>query len=281
MAFHFLAADPRNAPGIDFAARALLRCGVGLTGARITFVQIASLGPTLAATVVACVIATIGFGVLLARLMRRHWSFGVLTGGAVAICGASAALAISAVLPRRHIRDRDVLMTIAAVTGLSTVAMIAYPLLFKMLGFDDVATGILIGATIHDVAQVVGAGYSVSDAAGETATIVKLMRVALLPLVVGVLWTLQRGADGGSRATVPWFLLVFCALAFANSVGVVPSRLAAGLSDLSGGLLVVSIAALGIKTSLADMIGRNTRDLVAPVAITLFLLLLATGLVAF
>lgn len=69
---------------------------------------------------VLAVAATICVGWLSARLLGQHTDFGVLTGGAVAICGASAALAISAVLPKHENSERDTLLTVVGVTGLST-----------------------------------------------------------------------------------------------------------------------------------------------------------------
>ena len=79
------------------------------------------------------------------------------------MCGASAALATATVLPKYANRDADTVFTVVAVNALSTVAMVAYPAFGPLFGFDDRTLGILLGATIHDVAQVVGSGYSVSE----------------------------------------------------------------------------------------------------------------------
>src|SRR5271167_2277094 len=127
MAFHFLHEEGRCVAGIEFASRSVLRLGVGLLGVRITLSQIASLGPWPVATVIVGVATTILFGFLLARRMGLSSIFGVLSGGAVAICGASAALAIASVLPRSDTRERDTILTVVSVTALSTLAMILYP----------------------------------------------------------------------------------------------------------------------------------------------------------
>lgn len=278
MAFHFLWEEPRSAAGIDFASKSLLRLGVGLLGARITFEEIGALGFGPILLVLVSVVATIGFGLLMARLFRRHWTFGILTGGAVAICGASAALAISAVLPSRPEREKDTLFTVIAVTGLSTIAMIVYPILFTALGFDDQEIGVMIGATIHDVAQVVGAGYAVSDVAGDTATFVKLLRVALLPVVVIAIMLFARRGEGSRGVTLPSFVVLFAALVVLNSLGFIPAAVAAFLSELSRWLLVVAIAALGVKTALKDMFALGAGHINVVVSITLFLMVLALGL---
>jgi uncharacterized membrane protein YadS len=107
-------------------------------------------------------------------------SFGILSAGAVAICGASAALAISSVLPKGENSERDTVFTVISVTALSTIAMIAYPVIIALFHLDHVAIGVFLGGTIHDVAQVVGAGFSVSEETGNVATFTKLLRVAML-----------------------------------------------------------------------------------------------------
>jgi uncharacterized integral membrane protein (TIGR00698 family) len=278
MAFHFMASEPRSAAGIDFAAKSMLRLGVGLLGARITFEQLGALGFEPILLVAICVAATIAFGFAMARLFKRHWTFGMLTGGAVAICGASAALAISAVLPDRPDREQNTLFTVIAVTGLSTMAMVLYPILFAALGFGEQEIGVMIGATIHDVAQVVGAGYAVSQEAGDIATFVKLLRVALLPVVViAIMLVSMRGEERG-RVSLPSFVLVFAGLVVLNSIGLIPTAVAAYLSELSRWLLIVAIAALGVKTALKDMFALGVGHVSVVASITLFLMALAIGL---
>ncbi|KKK86313.1 hypothetical protein LCGC14_2764480, partial [marine sediment metagenome] len=192
IAFHFLSEEGVCKPGIEFTARTVLRFGVALLGARISVELIVGLGPQLIFVVVAAVILTILFGFLAARLLGRGWRFGLLTGGSVAICGASAAMAISAVLPKNEHSERNLIFTVLSVTVLSTVAMIAYPILTETFAFNDEVSGVFLGGTIHDVAQVVGAGFSVSNETGEVATLVKLMRVAMLAPVVLVISVLVR-----------------------------------------------------------------------------------------
>ena len=154
------------------------------------------------AAVVGFVMATLAFGAFLSFLFGRRLAFGLLAGGSVAICGASAALAIASVLPPRSDREQDTLFVVIGVTALSTIAMIAYPVVFRALGMSDLESGFLIGATIHDVAQVVGAGYSVSEEAGVIATFVKTVRVALSPVVIIVVMASFRGAQS-QRVTIP------------------------------------------------------------------------------
>ncbi|MCY1434655.1 hypothetical protein D9M71_507210 [compost metagenome] len=284
MACHFLSEDSRCLAGIEFTSRTILRIGVALLGARITLEQIGSLGVETVLAAVFAVAATISVGWLGARLLNLRADFGVLTGGAVAICGASAALAISAVLPRHEHSERDTLLTVVSVTGLSTVAMITYPIICTLLGLSPEQAGTFLGGTIHDVAQVVGAGYMISPATGDIATVVKLLRVALLvPAVVVIAWLLRRQqstqADSGRRIPlVPGFLVAFICLVAVNSSGFLPLSVVGAMSETSRGCLVVAIAALGLKTSLQKLATVGWRPIALLVGETLFLAVLVIGL---
>ncbi|MCY0094234.1 YeiH family protein [Hoeflea ulvae] len=286
MAFNFLASDPRCKPGIDFASKTLLRTGIVLLGARITFGDIASIGVPGLLTVIGLIALTIGSGFVCARLFNRGWRFALLTGGSVAICGASAALAIAAVIPHNDKTERNLLFTVISVTTLSTIAMITYPVLFSLAGLSDAQSGFLIGATIHDVAQVVGAGYSISTEAGDLATIVKLLRVTMLPVVLIVIVLIMAGATegGGGKVRLPLFVIGFAAVTAANSLGFIPVAVAASAVSLSSWLLVIAISGLGVKTNMKAMLELGWRHVAVIVVETLLLLAMAfaalqTGLV--
>src|SRR5210317_1543229 len=212
MAFNFLTEDERFAAGIYFASRNILRIGVALLGLRITTGEVMALGWPVVALILATVIATILIGALVGRAFGLKPDQSVLSAGAVAICGASAALAISSVLPSHKDHERNTIMTVAGVTALSTVAMVAYPVLVSYLGYDDVTAGVFLGATIHDVAQVAGAGYIISDQSGEISTLVKLIRVAcLVPAVIAISLIMRRDHTpaSGNVPLLLWFLVAF------------------------------------------------------------------------
>lgn len=279
IAVNFLSQDPRCQPGIEFASRGILRLGVALLGMRITVDQIQSLGVNSLALTAAAVLLTILCGWLLARILKLETSFGVLTGGAVAICGASAALAIASVLPHSPTHERDTVVTVVSVTALSTIAMIVYPVLTIALGFDAHTAGVFLGATIHDVAQVVGAGYSISNDAGDAATIVKLFRVALLlPVVIVIGFLFRTGHEAGAGKVrppiLPMFLVAFAVLVALNSTGWLPRSVNAGLQAASRWCLVIAIAALGTKTSLGDLVRVGWRPIAVIVAETIMVALI-------
>jgi uncharacterized integral membrane protein (TIGR00698 family) len=276
MAFNFLAEVPKLLPGIDFSATQILRLGVALLGLRLTMDDLTALGWGPIVMVFTAVIATMLVGVLLARVLNVDSKVGILTGGAVGICGASAAMAISSALPQGPETKRYTLFTVIGVTALSTIAMVLYPVIGGLLQFSDADMGLFIGATIHDVAQVVGAGYSVSTEAGDLGTFVKLLRVAMLvPVVLVIGIVIRSGAQGtstrGISAPVPWFLVMFVLLFVLNSAGYMPPEVARPLADSASLLLLLAIAALGIRTSLKEVMTIGFRPVILLLGETLFL----------
>lgn len=278
MSLNFLAADGQCKAGIEFTARSVLRIGVALLGMRITLEQIAGLGWKPVALVVTLVVVTILVSVVAAKALGFQRLFGMLTGGATAICGASAALALAAALPNHPQKERATLFTVIGVSALSTVAMILYPMIANWFGLSPEEAGVFLGATIHDVAQVVGAGYSMSPETGDTATVVKLMRVAmLLPVIVAAaMITRMQGAEtGGKRPPLlPMFAVGFLVLACVNSTGWVPQMVQGGVNELSRWCLVVAISALGMKTQLKELAAVGIKPILLMVGETVFLVAL-------
>jgi len=285
MALNTVASEGVAKPGVDFAARRILRLGVALLGARITVEQIGALGWYQGGLIVGAISVTIAFGVVAARLLGLPRRLGILTGGATAICGASAAIAIAAVLPRDEKSERELIFTVAGVTVLSTAAMIAYPVIAGLAGFDARQSGIFLGATIHDVAQVVGAGYSISAEVGDFAVLSKLLRVAmLLPVVMLISLVVRHRLRGtatrGGDALLPPFLLAFVGFVVAGSLGLIPEWLGAGLNLVARASLVVAIAAVGLKTSLLEVKKVGHRAIALLSIETAFLALLVIAALA-
>ena len=166
--------------------------------------------------------------------------------------------------------------------------MVVYPILGQALGMDDRTLGIMLGLTIHDVAQVVGAGFSVSDESGNTATLIKLFRVSLLvPILVIISLLLHRGNKAsnnvaGNRAGYfPWFIVGFALAIIINSLGILPGIVHSLLSALSGWLLVTGIVAIGIKTSLESLKEVRPVAMIIVSIETLFLLAIVSLVLLF
>jgi uncharacterized integral membrane protein (TIGR00698 family) len=155
--------------------------------------------------------------------------------------------------------------------------MIVYPVFATSIGLDHKQGGVFVGGTIHDVAQVFGAGYTISNETGDIATYVKLLRVAmLLPAVVAISFVFSRdGGDGKSaRPRLPLFLVGFAVLVVVNSLGVLPQVLISLANDVSRWCLVAAIAALGMKTSFKALFAVGWRPVGLMVAETLWIAIL-------
>jgi uncharacterized integral membrane protein (TIGR00698 family) len=257
---------PLLTPGVMFSARTVLRFGIVLLGARVTLGELADLGAPTLLLAAGGVAITIAGGWAIGRALGLKSDHAALSAGAVAICGASAALAISSVLPRHENSDRNTMLTIIGVTALSTLAMVLYPLIAHAAGFDHRTAGVFLGASIHDVAQVVGAGFMISPETAETATIVKLMRVACLaPAVAALGFCFRAPAEKpkGFQLPVPLFLLGFLAMMLLRSGGLISEPVATQLTKISQWCLLIAVVALGAKTAIKDVIAPGPRPLVA------------------
>lgn len=283
LAFHFLMQTPRVAAGVNFCARTLLRAGVALLGIRITFAQVTGLGAWTAALVVLAVVLTIMFGLLVARWLGRPRDEGLLSGCAVGICGASAALAVASVLPQSQRNERFTLLTVVGVTLLSTLAMVIYPFGLHALRVPAEESAVFLGGTIHDVAQVVAAGMMLGPGGGELAALVKLLRVMmLLPVVLIISAIYRRGAEpsaghGTRPPLLPAFLVAFVILMAGASLNLFPAEAAPLAGDISRWLLVIAIGAAGVKTTFQEIFSLGWRPLVMLVADSVFIALLVLG----
>ncbi len=286
VALNKLAERPLYQPGIVFCVKTLLRWAVALLGLRIALGEIAALGLASALIVMLGMLATIVAGFWLARRFGQNYFYGALAGAGTAVCGASATLATSTVLPSYKGKEADVAFVVVAVNALSTLAMVLYPLICLALGLSPQTTGVMLGGTIHDVAQVVGAGYAVSEPVGNTAVIVKLFRVfLLLPVVLGIGYWFRahHAATGHARVPVPVFAFVFLALCIVNSVVpalglmAVYAPIKAVLSECATWGLLIAIGALGLGTSIKAIAALGWRHGVTIIGTTLVVLVVVTA----
>lgn len=279
LATHFIYELDSVRPGIDWVGKSMLRFGVALLGLKIAVTDIISIGVTPLLLIVTAMAATMLVAVVGARLLGLPRSFAALSGGAVAVCGASAAAAISSVLPHDKESERSLAVVIAVVTVMATFAMVFYPLLVVVFDLTPLDMGVILGGTIHDVAQVVAAGKTISPKVGELATLVKLMRVAmLLPIVMLVFVWLGRNTQQQASISkvkyIPGFLVGFFILAAFNSAGLVAATIQDLGSDLSHYFLVFAITAIGMKTDLKSVLDVGWRPFALIVAETLVMLVI-------
>ncbi len=277
LALNEIGNDKRLEPGLLFASHSLLRIGIVLVGLRVATDQLIQIGPAGLAAVCLISAAVLATGVIVARLLGHGAAFGALAGGAVAICGASAALAIATMLGKRRIDNAQLTLVLVGTSAMSALAMVSYPLITRLFRFGDPAAGFVMGAAIHDVAQSLGAGYAVSAKAGEVATIVKMTRVALLaPALLAVrLGFGSQDAGGPGFLRRQWFVIGFFVLAALNSLWRVPASLGIAATDLSTAMLACAVTATAMRSPLAALKRGGLRPLLVTVLCSLLSLVLA------
>lgn len=276
LALNFAAGDPRTHDGLDATSRHGLRLGIMLLGFQVTLMQIAAMGVVPFLGLAAVMLAALVAALLAARATGQSAAVGVLAGGSTAICGASAALALYGAIGRERIEQAQFTLTLVILAAASAIALVTYPPLTQMLGFSDAQAGFLVGASIHDVAQAIGAGFAVSDAAGAQATVVKLTRVAMLaPLVtLAALWIARvQPVSAAGKATrvpmLPGFILIFLALVGLNSVITLPPALAAHALTLSKTLLLLAVTATAMRTRTDLLLELGWRSVMPVLAATI------------
>lgn len=270
LALNFISANEATHRGLDFASRSFLRIGIVVLGLQVTFVQIAALGPIPFTALLVVMAVTMAAALAGARLAGQSPYAGLLAGGATAICGASAALALYGVIGRQRLPQAQFALTLVGISLASALAMSIYPVLAAEIGLSDRQAGFLIGASIHDVAQAIGGGYAFSDAAGASATIVKLARVALLAPVVALASLVLRPEAGGStrswrRLAMPWFITAFFALVALNSMIAIPAGIREVGLTASKALLLLAVTATAMRTRMDLLLEMGWRAAV-PVA---------------
>ncbi len=282
LALSFLSQDKRTHAGLDLMSQTALRIGIVLVGARITAEQLVDLGPLPFALLAAIMVAVIAITVATARLFRQDRHAALLAGGATAICGASAALALYSLIGDKRVDQARFTLTLVGITVASALAMTLYPVLAAQLGLSDAQAGFLIGASIHDVAQAIGGGFSFSAPAGEVATIVKLTRVALLaPMLMLVGLWLARSDDNPGKTRIPlrlpWFILGFLGVAAINSLVALPQPVTAGAATAAQALLLLAIVATAMKARLHLLLDQGWRSFAPIIVATVTSFLLSLG----
>jgi uncharacterized integral membrane protein (TIGR00698 family) len=265
MAWKSLAPVPATTePGVRFAQRPVLRWAVAGLGFRLSLAELWRIGAPALGVVVVSTFAALFFGWWLARRIGLGEKLGILLGVGGAICGASAVVAADSVVQSER---RDAALALGIITLLGTIGILIYPPLHGALRLPEFVYGVWDGASLHEMAQVVAAGFGVSDEAARVATVVKLARIALLaPVVLGLSWMLRRRHQHVGRAAVapvPWFLVLFVAFAALNSTGWLPTSWVKGIQKVDLWLLAVGMAGVGLQTGFADIRDAGWKPLIA------------------
>ena len=267
-------------PGIQFAQKRLLRIAIVLLGLQLTFEQIWAVGGAVLFVIIATVLITFAFSYWICRCLQVEARLAQLIAAGTSICGISAIVASNAVVKAS---DEDVAYAIATATAFGSVSIFIYPLLADILALEPTLYAIWAGSSLHEVAQVIAAGFTYGEEAGEFSVVVKLTRVLMLvPMVLAMAWTVRitrkDTADTGGTALgiirnlpLPLFVAGFVAMIAINSMGWIPAGPHEAMTLVSAFFFAMALTALGLETDLRKLIDKGPRPLIAAALAWLFI----------
>ncbi|MDQ1556486.1 MAG: hypothetical protein QOI02_1488 [Actinomycetota bacterium] len=272
-------------PGLAIASRRLLRLGIVVLGLALSLVDIAHLGWVAIVAIVVLVVASFGLTWAIGRLFRLEGDQPILLAAGFSICGVSAIGAMSAA---RGSDQKDAATPTALVTLFGTAAILVLPALAPLLGLDPTEFGRWVGASVHDVGQVVATAQIAGPVALAVAVVVKLTRVLMLAPMVAVTSLVARrsaplAVEGEARAKrppiVPLFILGFLALVLVRSFLPVPDAVLAAASILQSILLAMALFAIGASLRLEALARSGLRAVGAGLVAWVVILGLGLGFV--
>lgn len=232
-------------PGRMFAAKKVLRTGIILLGFSIVLDDILALGWGVVITVVLTVFIGLFGTMVIGRWLGVSRSQSVLIGAGFSICGAAAVAGVESMIKRK---DSEVATAVGLVVVYGTLMIGIVPLALGLFGFDDRLNGLIAGAAIHEVAQVVAVGGIMGGGVLTVAVIVKLARVLMLAPVIATLGLMERGrgSDGPRASLIPAFVVGFIAASITATAVTLPQGLLDGISLFQTIFLAAAMFALGL-----------------------------------
>lgn len=240
--------------GIGFCSKRILRLGIILYGFRLTLQSIINVGFSAVITDIIIISVTICLGLMIGRLLKMDKELVLLTSTGSAICGAAAVLGVEPILNNKPYKTA---IAVSTVVIFGTIAMIIYPLMFRsgLLELSQEQWGIYTGATVHEVAHVVGAGNAMTNAISDIAIVTKMIRVMFLaPVLLIFAFFIAKNRNkiqGGTQSvkiTIPWFAFGFILIIAFNSLALLPNNIVDKINYGDTFLLTMAMTALGLNT---------------------------------
>lgn len=267
------------APGVQLSAKKLLRTGIVLLGLQLSLGEILGLGAGALVVVVAAVGITFAATLVIGRALGIGLTQRLLIASGFSICGAAA---VAATESATDAEEQETVTAVALVVLFGTIMIPVVPFLAGLIGLPEASTGMWIGASTHEVAQVVAAGGAVGASALAVAVTVKLARVILLaPMIAGISWYRRRTAPEAEHGTrppiVPLFVVGFIAAMLLRSTGVVPEVVVGVAGTVQTALLTAAMFALGLGVHLRSIVKVGGRPVLLAALSTLVILGVGLG----
>ena len=257
---NFFVKSPVYTDGYLFAEKQLLPAAIVLLGTELQLRILIRLGLPTLGLVFAIVLMTMVTSLLIGRMLGFARPMSILMGAGNAICGSSAIAAIS---PLVASKEEDVGLSISTVNLLGTLGIFLMPVLVQLFRLDDISGGALIGGSLQAVGQVVAAGFSINDATGNFALLVKMGRVLMLgPLALVVAWQKMTASPRSSQAIkIPPFIIGFVLVSLISSWQLLPASVVDWANTLGKWLLLLAMAGIGLRLQLESLLKQGPKTL--------------------
>ena len=265
-------------PGIQFCSKRILRLGIILYGFRLTLQDVTEVGIPAIIVDALMVTITICGGVMVGKWLKMDKEISLLTSVGAGICGAAAVLGAESAL---RVKPYKTAVAVSPGVIFGTISMFLYPVLYRngVFSISPELMGIFTGASVQEVAHVVGAGNAMGESVGSVAIIVKMIRVMMLvPVLLVISYTVARKAsqsDAPGKINTPWFAILFLAVIVVNSFIPLSDSVRNGINTFDTFLLTMAMTALGAETSFDKFKKAGSKPFV--LALILFCWLIVGG----
>ncbi len=261
--------------GINFCSKKVLRLAIILLGFKLSLLDISKIGYSALIVILISTTLTLILARVIGKKLGISRNLSILIGAGTSICGASAIVAVNAVSKSEN--EEETSFAVAVVTILGTIFMFLYPFCFHLFTISTDAYALWTGASIHEVAQVVAAGFAISPTIGSSATIVKLTRV-LMVIPVTIILSIRESRrkqsseqPSLSAITIPWFVLLFLLVVCINSLKILPIEISSQLVILDNYLMAAAMVALGLETSILAIKQTGLKPLYLGIILSFFI----------
>ncbi|WP_162991251.1 YeiH family protein [Biomaibacter acetigenes] len=267
--------------GIKFCSKKILRLAVIMLGFKLSLTEVSKIGLKAVILIIVVSTLTLLFTQYMGKKMKIPYKLSTLIGTGTSICGASAVAAANSIIKSE---EEDVAFAIGSITLFGTIFMFFYPVLYRILNMDVSFYSMWAGSSIHEVAQVVAAGFAISPDSGTTATLVKLTRVLfIIPVTIYLSFSEIGNSKGKSfdlkKISIPWFVIMFLAVVIINSIFIIPKEISQSLITIDGYLMTSAMAALGLDLSFSNLKRVGVKPLYLGLMSSIFISLLSAVIV--
>jgi len=255
-----------TAQGIKFCEKKVLELAIVFMGFNLQLNTLGALGAKAFFIILPVMLITIFAGLLVAVRLGFSKRFGYLLGIGSAVCGSSA---IAAVAPVLEAEEDEIGISISVVNLMGAAGIFLLPPLVHILVMGDIPSSYMVGGTLQAIGHVVAAGFSINDTVGDTATVIKMLRVLMIgPIVIIMSLMLRKRNTGGKLSGfIPLYVAGFIICSIIATILHNHTDFVHNFKLIAKYLLMIAMAGVGMKIRFADLLREGPKAIMAIVII--------------